>query len=414
MADTTKPATFTRGSGIPGPERKLGYRLGRRTLGRLLGAGALAALMAGMAQDAAEAQDAADLITTAKLGAVYAFSGPLAIYSPPARNGIELAMADLNAAGGPKLDILFEDDRSTKDDVINVYQKFIQRDDALAIFGPISGGQAFAAGPLAQRAKVPVMLTTVATPGITKIGDYVFRTSVESAMIIPGTVKKAKEVLKTARVGVIYANDDQFSVGEFRAFETALKDNGIEILTIETIRTGDVDFSAQLTKIKGLDPDTLVICTQGQEAVGVITQARKLGLDKVNLLGGNSFNSAGVVKEAGKAMDGALSATPWFLSMTHAKNVEFVKKYREKFNTDPDWLAAQSYDGVSIVKQALIDARIMKSDSVATARTKLRNALAAIRSYDGVLGRISFTEGREPVLAGAIIKVENGRHVLAP
>jgi branched-chain amino acid transport system substrate-binding protein len=381
---------------------------------KALGLGALALALAGIAPSAAKAQAAGDLITSAKLGAVYALSGPLAIYSPPAKNGIELALADLNAKGDLKLDITLEDDRSTKDDVINVYQKFIQRDNALAIFGPMSGGQAFAAGPLAQQAKVPVMLTTVATPGITGIGDYVFRTSVESAMIIPGTVKKAKETLGMTRVAVLYANDDQFSVGEFKAFETALKATpGVQVLTIETVRTGDVDFSAQLTKIKGLNPDTLVICTQGQEAVGVMTQARKLGLEKVHFLGGNSFNSAGVVKESGKAMEGALSATPWFISMSHPKNVEFVKKYREKFGVDPDWLAAQSYDGVSLVKQALLDAKILKTDNAATARTKLRNALAAIKTYDGVLGQITFTPGRDPILAGAIIKVENGKHVLA-
>jgi len=383
-------------------------------IGRL-GYGALAMLLAGLAPVAVKAQAAADQIASAKLGAVYALSGPLAIYSPPAKNGLEMALADLNAKGDFKLDIALEDDRSTKDDVINVYQKFIQRDNALAIFGPMSGGQAFAAGPLAQQAKVPVMLTTVATPGITGIGDYVFRTSVESAMIIPGTVKKAKEKFGLARVAVLYANDDQFSVGEFKAFETALKaTSGVQILTIETVRTGDVDFSAQLTKIKGLNPDTLVICTQGQEAVGVMTQARKLGLDKVQFLGGNSFNSAGVVKEAGRAMEGALSATPWFISMTHAKNVEFVKKYREKFGVDPDWLAAQTYDGVSVVKQALMAAKILKTDNVATARTKLRNALAEIRTFDGVLGQITFTPGRDPILAGAIIKVENGKHVIAP
>ncbi len=375
---------------------------------------ALAMLLGSVSATVARAQAAGDLITGAKLGAVYALTGPLAIYSPPAKNGIALAVADLNAKGDFKLEIDLQDDRSTKDDVINVYQKFIQRDNVLAIFGPMSGGQAFAATPLAQKAGVPVMLTTVATPGVTGVGDYVFRTSVESPMIIPGTVKKAKATLGASKVAVIYANDDQFSVGEFKAFDAALKAEGLQVLTIETVRTGDVDFSAQLTKIKSLNPDTLVICTQGQEAVGIMTQARKLGLEKVHFLGGNSFNSAGVVKESGNAMAGALSATPWFISMSHPKNVEFVKKYREKFGVDPDWLAAQSYDGVSIVKQALQSAKILKTDSVATARIKLRNALAIIKSYDGVLGHIKFTSGRDPILAGAIIKVENGKHVLAP
>lgn len=352
-------------------------------------------------------------IQEAKLGAVYAFSGPFAIYSPTIKNGIEMAVDEANAKGGIKLDVTMEDDRSTKDDAINVYQKFIQRDNVLLIMGPLTGGQVFAAAPLAQRAKVPVMLTSVATPGVTKVGDYVFRTSVESATIIPNTVKVAKDLYKISKVAQIYTNDDQFSVGEFKAYQDALKANGIQVAAVETVRTGDVDFSPQLTKIKSLGVDALVISSQGQEAVGLMTQARKLGLDKVHFLGGNAFNSAGVVKEAGQAMEGALSATPWSLGMTHPKNVEFVKRYRERFKSDPDWLAAQSYDAIFIIREALANAKIAKSDSVATARTKLRDALAAIKSYDGVLGKIEFTPGRDPVVPGAIIRVENGKHTIA-
>ena len=356
---------------------------------------------------------AQDTITTAKLGAVYAFSGPVAIYSTTIKNGLDMAVAELNAKGDLKIDLVLEDDRSTKDDAINVYQKFIQRDQTLLIFGPLIGGQVFAAGPLAQRAKVPVMLTSVATPGVTGIGDHIFRTSVESATIIPATVKAAKDVLKSARVAQIYTNDDQFSVGEFKAYEAALKANGIQIAGAETVRTGDVDFSAQLTKIKAMNVDTLVVSSQGQEAVGIMTQARKLGLDKVRFIGGNAFNAAGVVKEAGAAMEGALSATPWFLAMEHPKNVEFVKKYRDKYKSDPDWLAAQTYDAVYIVKQALLAAKIGKGDSVAVARSKLRDSLAAIKTYDGVLGRIEFDDKRDPQVAGAVIKVEGGKHVIA-
>jgi branched-chain amino acid transport system substrate-binding protein len=359
------------------------------------------------------AAQAADTIDKAKIGAVYALSGTFAIYSPTVRNGIEMATDDLNAQGGLQLEVLLEDDRSTKDDAITVYQKFIRRDEALLIMGPITGGQVFAAAPLAQRAKVPVMLTSVATPGVTKVGDYVFRTSVESTVIIPNTVKVAKEQLKLQKVAQVYTNDDQFAVGEFKAYETALKENGIEIATVETVRTGDVDFSPQLTKIKSLGVDGIVISTQGQEAVGLITQARKLGLDKVAFLGGNAFNSSGVVKEAGAAMEGALSATPWSIGMTHPKNVEFVKRYRERFKSDPDWLAAQTYDALFIIKHALLSADIAKSDKLAVARTKLRDALAATKSFDGVLGKIEFTADRDPVVEGAVIRVENGKHVIA-
>lgn len=356
------------------------------------------------------AQD--NLIEEAKLGAVYALTGPVAIYSTTIQNGLKMALEEVNAEGAPTMVVDLQDDRSTKNDAINVYQKFIQRDGSLLIFGPLIGSQVFAAGPLAQQAQVPVMLTSVATPGITGIGDYIFRTSVESATIIPATVKAAVEKLGVRKVAQIYTNDDQFSLGEYEAYKTALAAAGVEIVAVETVRTGDVDFSAQLTKLRSLEPDAIVISSQGEESVGIMIQARELGLDKVRFLGGNAFNSSGVVKDAGQAMEGALSATPWFASMDNSTNIAFVTKYREMFNSDPDWLAAQTYDAVHIVKQALVDAKISRDDDLATARKKLRDALDAIDSYDGTMGVMTFEEDRDPVVPGAVIKVEGGKHVL--
>lgn len=357
------------------------------------------------------AQDATSTIETAELGAVYALTGPVAIYSTTIQNALKMAVEDVNAMEGPALDIALEDDRSNKNDAINVYQKFIQRDRKLLIFGPLIGSQTFAAAPLAQREGVPVMLTSVATPGVTDIGDYIFRTSVESATIIPSTVAAAVDKLGIKKVAQIYTNDDQFSIGEYEAFEGALEENGVEIAGVETIRTGDVDFSAQLTKIKSLEPDAIVISSQGEESVGIMTQARELGIEAV-FLGGNAFNSGGVLKDAGEAMEGAMSATPWFASQENAANVEFVKRYREMFDGEPDWLAAQTYDAVMIVKQAVDAAGITPDDDVSAARTKLRDALAAITTYEGVLGTIEFKENGDPVVPGAVLQVTDGKHAL--
>ncbi|MWD25940.1 ABC transporter substrate-binding protein [Aquicoccus sp. SCR17] len=389
---------FTKLAGAPA-------RLGRNVIG-LSVAGLIAA-----ASGPAAAQEASSTIETADLGAVYALTGPVAIYSTTIQNALKMALEDVNGMDGPKLDIALEDDRSNKNDAINVYQKFIQRDQKLLIFGPLIGSQTFAAAPLAQRAGVPVMLTSVATPGVTDIGDYIFRTSVESATIIPSTVEAAVDKLGIETVAQIYTNDDQFSIGEYEAFDGALTENGVEILGVETIRTGDVDFSAQLTKIKSLDPDAIVISSQGEESVGLMTQARELGIDAV-FLGGNAFNSSGVLKDAGEAMENAMSATPWFASQENEANLEFVKRYREMFDADPDWLAAQTYDAVMIVKQAVDAAGITPDDGVADARTKLRDALAAIETYDGVLGKIEFTDNGDPVVPGAVLQVKNGKHEL--
>lgn len=373
---------------------------------------ALAALMAGGLLSAPLQAAHAEPIAAAHLGAVFSLTGPFAIYSRTIRNALKMATAKANSQGGPKLDIDLENDHSTKNGSINVYQQFIHRDNDLLIFGPLTGGQVYAAAPLAQRAHVPVMLTSVATPGVTGIGNYIFKTSVNAATLIPPVAKIAAQKFGIKKVAQIYANNDQFSIGEFKAFRKALKANGIKVVDTETVRTGQVNFSAQLTKIKSLHPGAIVISCQGQQAVGIMTQAREMGMDKVRFLGGVAFNTAGVLKAAGQAMDGALSATPWFAGMDNAKNQNFVAKYRSEFKSKPDYLAAQTYDAVLLVKKALVKAHISKNDNVTTARKKLRNALAKIKSFDGVMGKIRFTATRKPIVAGAVTIVKDGKRVL--
>lgn len=347
------------------------------------------------------------------VGATYALTGPAAIYSRAIVNAINMAKEEINSSGGVTLKIDLQDDRTQKDEAINLYKKFIERDKKLVIIGPLLGKQVFAAAPIAQENKTPVLLTSVATPGVTKIGDYIFRTSVESANIIPLAVKEAKNKLNIQNICSIYAKDDEFALGEYKAFEKALKENGINIIDTETFLTGDVDFRSQLTNIKNAKPDAVVIAAQGEEVVSISTQARQLGIPQdVRFIGGNAFNATNVIKEAGKAMEGSISATPWFLEMENEKNKAFVKKYKEKFGENPDWLSAQTYDAMYILKQVFENAGITEADSISDARKKFRDALAKIKSFDGVLGKFGFDDIGDPTVSGVVITVKDGKHVL--
>lgn len=343
------------------------------------------------------------------LGAVYALSGPIAIYSATIKNALDLALGEVNAGQGPKITMTLEDDRSTQDEPVNIYQKFARRDRVHVIFGPLTGKQVFASRPVAQSAEVPVILTSVATPGVTD-GQWIFRTSVESAQIIPLAVKQAVAKFGVKTAALIHAKDDEFTLGELKAFKAALKEHGVEIVAEESYLTGDVDFRAQLTKIKGASPDLLVFAVQGEEGVGIAKQARRLGIT-AQFIGGNALNSAKVIAEAGEAMEGAVSATPWFIEMNHPENRAFVKKYRERFKSDPDWLAAQTYDAVHVLAKAAAAARITEQDDLQTARRKLRDALRQVE-HVGALGPLEFLPNGDPKVSGAVTRVRNGKPVL--
>ena len=150
-----------------------------------------------------------------KVGAALSLTGPAAVYGGTQKNGIQAAADAVNASNtmnGVRIDVVVEDDGSSKEQGINVFQKFINQDKVSVIVGPTLSTTATAADPLAQQAKVPVLaISNTAPSGITDIGDYIFRDSLTEAQVIPGAVKKAHDKLGFKTAAVLYGNDDVFT-----------------------------------------------------------------------------------------------------------------------------------------------------------------------------------------------------------
>jgi branched-chain amino acid transport system substrate-binding protein len=315
-----------------------------------------------------------------------------AVYGATQKNGVLLAMDELNEsnAAGVKLEVLVEDDASDKTQGINVFNKFINQDKVVAIIGPTLSNTAQAADPSAQQAKVPVLGVSNTTPtGITDIGDYIFRDSLTEAQVIPQTIKAVKGKLNLSKAAIIYGNDDAFTKGGYDEFKKALQANGVQITSEQTFAKGDKDFSAQLTVIKGTNPEAIVVSALAEEGASILQQGRRLGVDaKVPFVGGNGLNSPAVIKNAGGAAEGTIVGAAWNQASTSPKSQDFIKKYQAKFNSAPDQFAAQAYAGMYILAEALKRAG-------GTDRAKLRDALAGIKDLDTVLGKFSFTAQRD-------------------
>ena len=160
-------------------------------------------------------------------------------------------------------------------------------------------------------------------------------------------VKAAKNKLGLKKVAIMYGNDDSFTKSGYDVFKKAVDAEGLQILTTETFAKGDIDYSAQLTKIKNLKPDVIICSALVEEAANIVLQARKLGIpENINFIGGNGFNSSKLAEIAGKAAEGVISGSPWFLADPNPKNQAFVKAYKAKFGSDPDQFAAQAYDAL--------------------------------------------------------------------
>jgi branched-chain amino acid transport system substrate-binding protein len=341
----------------------------------------------------------------AKLGAALSITGAAASYGGQQRAGIEAAVEAVNAGGtlgGVRLEVVVEDDGSTKEQGINVFQKFINQDKVSVILGPTLSTTATAADPLAQQAKVPVLaISNTAPSGITDIGDYIFRDSLTEAQVIPGAVKKAKAKLGFKTAGMLYGNDDVFTKAGYDVMKKALDDEGVQIVETQTFAKPDRDFSAQITSLKGKAPGILLVSALADNAAAIVAQARQLGYDGP-ILGGNGFNSPAFIKNAGAAAEGVLVGTSWNSASTEAANVAF-KEAMQKKGTSPDQFSAQAYSGVLIVAEA-----IRKSGNKA-GRDDIKNGFAQVKDLDTPLGKFSFTEKRDAKHEPSVQQVKGGK-----
>jgi len=343
---------------------------------------------------------------TIKMGFVFSMTGGAAAYGATQKEGAELAVAQINAAagGGLKIAPIFEDDASVPQQGTNVYNKLINGDKVAVVVGPTLSNTAKITNPIAQQIGVTVLGVSNTAGGITEIGDYIFRNSLTEAVVIPNTMKVAKEKLGLKKVVLFYGNDDAFTKSGADVFRKVLQAEGIQILGEQTFAKGDRDFSPQLTQIKSQNPDAIVCSALVEEASGIVSQARQLGIPKtVRIIGGNGFNSPALIKNAGEASEGVIVGAAWNISSTNPLNVKFVDDYTKKYTRPPDQFAAQAFAGVHIVYQAA------KAAGTADNRKAIRDAMVKLKGLDTLLGKFSFTEGRDADHSPVVQEVKGGK-----
>jgi branched-chain amino acid transport system substrate-binding protein len=326
-----------------------------------------------------------------KIGAAEALSGPAGQYGQSIRNGLQLAVDEINANGGVKgnkIALQIEDEQGKKEQAIDVFKKLIFQDKVLMIFGPTLSNSAQAADPIAQAAKIVVFGTSNTADGITSIGDHVFRNSVTEADVLPETLRVSIKQANIKKVAVLYGNDDVFTKSGYDAFKKALDTLKVPVTTTETFAKGDVDFKAQLTKIKASGADAIVLSALIAEGAPIMVQARQLGLD-VPFIGGNGMNSAKIFDLAKEKSDNLWVGSPWALGNQTKENQHFIVAYAQKHKAAPDQFGAQAYDAMYIVASAL--GKIKMTGNLEADRGALRDALPGV-THTGATGPFKFRQ----------------------
>ena len=324
-----------------------------------------------------------------KLGVAEALTGPAAKYGVAIKNGFNLAADEINAKGGvagSKLALVIEDEQGKKEEAITVFKKLIFQDKVLMVFGPTLSNSAFAADPIANAAKVVAFGTSNTADGITAIGPHIFRNSVMESDVLPVTTRAAVKHFNLKKVAVIYGNDDAFTKNGYDVFKSTLETQKIQVTDTETYAKGDVDFKAQLTKIKASNPDAIVCSCLAEEAANIILQTRSLGM-KQPFIGGNGFNSPKLFEIAKDAAENSIMGSPWSSENTAPANKAFIAAYKAKFNAEPDQFAAQAYDALYVVADAL--KKVKLTGTLDKDRAAVRDALPAVK-LDGATGKFAF------------------------
>lgn len=343
-------------------------------------------------------------VVEAKVGVISYLSGPGAAYGEAITNGFNLAKEEVNEAGEVKLELLIEDSAGKQEQALSAAQKLMNSDNVHAILGPTLSTEMKVVGPEADLNGVPIMGTSTTADGIPQIGDYVFRNSIPEAIAIPASVQKAVDEYGVKKVAILYGNDDVFTKSGYDTMAAVAEEMGLEILTTETFQKGQADYKAQLTKIKGTNPDLILCSALYNEGAVIMDQARKMGID-VPFVGGNGFNSPQVIEIAGGAADGLVVATPWFGKKDDPKVQEFVQKYTEKYGKEPDQFAAQAYDALYLMAKAVKDAGSADRDAI-------RDSLANISGFEGILGKVSFDDEGDIVMEPTVLIIKDGKFQL--
>ena len=343
-----------------------------------------------------------DMSVEIPIGVVVALTGRFADeLGIPMLNGFELARYEINHSGlldGATITFITEDDQSESS--VEAFNKLIHQDGVSTITGLAISDQAIHSFPIAQENGVVCFSSVSSASGLSAIGDFIFRAGLTIDILIPSGVRITQEKLGYTKAAILFDESDLYSISSYAGFIPALAENGVEVVTTETFQSGDTDFSTQLTRIMEANPEAIFVAALPPEMPLILTQGRELGIpDSVPFILPEVAREQ--VQAAGTAAEGVITFTGWSSLAVVPGNQAFIQSYTEKYGTEPNAWAAQSYATLHILAAAIAGAQ--STDSAA-----IRDALANTMDLDTILGQFSFDAIGDAVYDPQILIVKDG------
>ena len=341
---------------------------------------------------------------TILIGEIGSLTGSEATFGISTRNAIELALKEVNAAGGvkgKKVDIRVYDDQSKPEEAANAATRLINQDQVLLILGEVASTNSIAMANKAQPARVPMISNASTNPKVTEIGDYIFRVCFIDPFQGYVMAKFAHDNLKFTRVAVLRDLGSDYSQGLADVFERKFTEMGGKIVARETYTKGSTDFRSQLTAIKRASPDAIYIPGYYNDIGLIARQARELGIT-ATLMGGDGWDSEKLFELGGSAVEGSYFSNHYSPDDPNPRVQKFIASYKKAYGSVPDSLAALGYDAAMVAVDAI--KRAPSFD-----RAAIREAIAQTKNFHGVTGSITLDEKRNATKSAVVLQVGKGQ-----
>lgn len=341
------------------------------------------------------------------VGVYLSLTGPTADYGIVTRQGMELAVSEVNRAGGingQDLKLIIEDDRGKPEEARTAVTKLIDQNGVIAVLGEVPSTNSLAAAPICQNRKIPMITPASTNPEVTEKGDYIFRVCFIDPFQGYVMAKFAADDLQAKRAAVLWDNKSDYSKGLADVFKAEFPKLGGEVVADVTYAAAsDVDFSSQLTRIRAARPDVIYIPGYYTEVSLIARKARELGIT-VPLVGGDGWDSENLVARAGDALEGCYFSSHYSPESDNPAVQRFVRAFKDKYGNTPNALSALGYDSVWILAQAI-------NNSGSFDPAKIRDSIAKTADYPGVTGNITINDRRNAVKPAVVLKVVGDRFV---
>jgi branched-chain amino acid transport system substrate-binding protein len=338
-----------------------------------------------------------------KIGVFMSLTGDTANFGISSTNGIKMAAAEANAAGGingKQIELDVQDDRSDRAEAATIVTKFVTQDAVHAILGEAVSSRSIAAGPIAQNAKIPMLTPSSTNPEVTKNGDYIFRSCFIDPVQGAAIAQFAAKTLGKKRAGIMVDRKNDYSTGLEKVISATFARMGGEVVVTQSYLAGDQDFNAQITSIKGANPDVIFVPGYYGDVALFAKQARDKGVT-VPLVGGDGWDAKQLYEIGGKALNGCYFTNHYSPYDTDPTVVKFVNDYKTAYGSIPDAFAATAYDAARIMFDAIKRANSLDGKAI-------RDALAATKDFPGVTGNVAFNENRDAVKPIIMIEIKDG------